>query len=328
MALNAPQVAELRHFERIEQAATARALHRAAAFTRATAASATSAPGHTVLRKVAKSALVRVAVYTAVLVVAAAVWVIRHDKPYLSGTGLGYLLGLTGGSLMFVLSLYPLRKRIRFTHTWAPLKYWFKFHMAAGIIGPVLVVFHSAFRVNSFNAAIALASMLLVVLSGLVGRIFYRKVHHGLYGAHATIQDLQQEMTQALQSLEPLLERMPAVRREVDRFAALASNRPQGWKQRAWHFVSFGAKRIAVRRALRRTIASYLAAGAAPAHAHAPASFASLVQTVDATLHAVQRAGQFSAYERLLSLWHAVHIPFLCMLLITAVVHVVAVHAY
>ena len=45
-------------------------------------------------------------------------------------------------------------------------------------------------------------------------------------------------------------------------------------------------------------------------------------------LNAVVRVAQFTAYERLFSLWHVAHIPFVYLLVISAVVHVVAVHAY
>jgi len=49
---------------------------------------------------------------------------------------------------------------------------------------------------------------------------------------------------------------------------------------------------------------------------------------VDQYLNAVTRVAQFKAYERLFSLWHVAHIPFVYLLVISAVVHVVAVHAY
>jgi hypothetical protein len=45
-------------------------------------------------------------------------------------------------------------------------------------------------------------------------------------------------------------------------------------------------------------------------------------------LTAAQRAAQFRTYDRLFSLWHAVHIPFVYMLAASAVIHVVAVHMY
>ena len=35
-----------------------------------------------------------------------------------------------------------------------------------------------------------------------------------------------------------------------------------------------------------------------------------------------------SAYERLFALWHVAHIPFVYLLVVSAIVHVVAVHAY
>ena len=37
---------------------------------------------------------------------------------------------------------------------------------------------------------------------------------------------------------------------------------------------------------------------------------------------------EFQAYERLFSLWHALHLPLIFMLLVAAVVHIVAVHVY
>ena len=45
-------------------------------------------------------------------------------------------------------------------------------------------------------------------------------------------------------------------------------------------------------------------------------------------LDAVVRVAQYSAYERLFALWHLAHLPFVYLLVISAVVHVIAVHAY
>ena len=42
----------------------------------------------------------------------------------------------------------------------------------------------------------------------------------------------------------------------------------------------------------------------------------------------VVRVAQFTAYERLFALWHVAHVPFVYLLVISAVAHVVAVHAY
>jgi len=37
---------------------------------------------------------------------------------------------------------------------------------------------------------------------------------------------------------------------------------------------------------------------------------------------------EFEGYERLFSLWHALHIPLIFMLIIAAVIHVIAVNVY
>ena len=254
-------------------------------------------------------------------------WSMRRSPWFSSGSGFGYALGIVGGSMMLVLLLYPLRKRVRFMHGWGPLKYWFQFHMIAGVLGPLLVLLHSTFRVGSFNAGVALSSMLLVVASGLVGRFFYRKIHHGLYGSQATLKELQQMLQQQVESLEPMLRHLPTVKQEVDAFIALASCEPEGWYLRSAHFMTVGWKRIQANQRVRNAISAYVNDNSGHSIA-SQANLGGLLSTIDTTFRAVQRNIQFSTYERLFSLWHVVHVPFLCMLVITAVVHVVAVHIY
>jgi len=254
-------------------------------------------------------------------------WSVRHGAHYASGKGLGYALGVVGGLLMLGLLLYPLRKRFRFMQQWGALKHWFRFHMVGGVLGPLLVLFHSNFKVGSFNAAVALSSMLLVVASGLIGRFLYRKIHHGLYGSHANLKELEQALAQQLEAIEPVLRSMPPVKQEVERFAALVSQRPAGRGARAAQFLLLGTRRRLAARNLRRKLAA--CAGAEDHGMLASrASLDALLETLDSALQAAQLRAQFSTYERLFSLWHVVHIPFLCMLVLTATVHVVAVHAY
>jgi hypothetical protein len=49
---------------------------------------------------------------------------------------------------------------------------------------------------------------------------------------------------------------------------------------------------------------------------------------IDKRLVATRRVAEFQAYERLFSLWHALHLPLIFMLIVAAVVHIVAVHVY
>ena len=42
----------------------------------------------------------------------------------------------------------------------------------------------------------------------------------------------------------------------------------------------------------------------------------------------VRRAATLGVYERLFSLWHVLHVPLFVILVLTAIIHVVAVHLY
>ncbi|MDO8348268.1 MAG: hypothetical protein Q7S85_10270 [Rugosibacter sp.] len=278
------------------------------------------------LRLIGKS-LAEYALYAVVIAIALLAWHVRHDSPYTPASDFGYWLGVAGGSLMLVLLIYPLRKRFRTLAVLGPLRHWFRFHLVAGIAGPLIILFHSTFRVGSFNAAIALASMLLVVASGLVGRFLYRKIHHGLYGSRATAAELQRMLEQQVESLRETLAQLPAVEQEIRHFTELVSVQPHGFWRRSIHFALLGLRRTLASRRVQRAIAGYdMQTGNSASENHK--RLRALAGTLAETLSAAQRTAQFSTYERLFSLWHVVHIPFLCMLVVTAVIHVVAVHAY
>jgi hypothetical protein len=227
-------------------------------------------------------------------------------------------MGVVGGSLMAALLLYPLRKRLRWTGSLGALRHWFRFHMVAGIGGPLLVLYHSTFHVGSFNAAIALSSMLLVAASGIVGRFLYRRIHHGLYGRQATFKELQEQLSQHLTELEHAVQYLPAVKADIEAYLLHASAPQKSKLAATLHFLSLGAYR---RTSLRRIRKHLKATSCRP-------SRDKLLRTIKETLAAAQKASQFNAFVRLFALWHVVHIPFLGMLVLTAVAHVIAVHTY
>ena len=64
---------------------------------------------------------------------------------------------------------------------------------------------------------------------------------------------------------------------------------------------------------------------------HAPvklAWFEKSLETLQAHLALVRRAAELAFYERVLGLWHAVHLPLCVLLFAAAAIHVVAVHLY
>ena len=76
--------------------------------------------------------------------------------------GLGYWLGITGGSMMLLLLIYSARKRFAWLRWLGGIPAWFEIHMMLGVVGPLLVLFHANFRLGATNSNVALICMLVV----------------------------------------------------------------------------------------------------------------------------------------------------------------------
>ncbi len=262
---------------------------------------------------------------------AAAAWIVALLRPYTPGSELGYNLGLAGGLMMLALLGYPLRKRAKPLRRLGTMKPWFQAHMVLGILGPVLVVFHTAFTVSSVNAMVALVSMVVVSSSGLVGRYAYRQIHHGLYGRKASVEELEEHMRTSERGLASLARAVPGAEAALTGFRQEAFSRDGGLLARAWHFLTLGWRASRVARSVERAIAE-LIHREGPSRGWDAATQARRVRRggalVRSYLRAVRAAATFGVFERIFSLWHVMHIPLVYLLVLSAAYHVLAVHMY
>ena len=120
-------------------------------------------------------------------------------------SGLGYAIGIVGGTLILAQLLYAVRKRVRSLRWLGSVPGWFQTHMMMGIIGPVCILIHCGFSLGATNSNIALFCMLTVAGSGIFGRYFYSKIHHGLYGRKATLSELQERAAELRERSTKLL---------------------------------------------------------------------------------------------------------------------------
>jgi hypothetical protein len=248
----------------------------------------------------------------------------------------GYNLGLAGGVMMLVMLLYPLRKRVRYFQKWGALSTWFKWHMVLGILAPMTIIFHSTYHVyipfihptGSPNAAVAMFSMLIVSSSGTFGRFFYTKIHHGLYGRLATVNEIRTELEQT-GDVKSTIGFAPEVEKALEDFRARSEGRA-GFA----NFFAVGFRAMLLSRSLSWEIRHILHVQAEGKHytamqkAEMKKQIHDYHQTIKSYLSAVRNAAQFSTYERMFSWWHIFHIPLVYMMVFTAFYHVYAVHAY
>ncbi len=244
-------------------------------------------------------------------------------------TGLGYALGIVGGSSMLLLLVYPLRKRVRAFSFLGTTKRWFQAHMALGIIGPVLVLFHSNFNLGAVNSNVALFCMLVVSGSGLFGRYFYTHIHHGLHGRKANLAELR-EYAEKLRWVTTNVEFLPDLVSRIDYEEQRIVERSERTLLLTRPLVGAAGVMVARRRLRRYVSRAVREADATPGteRARRDQLHGTARQYIDDRLAATRRVVEFGAFERLFSLWHAFHLPLFMLLLIAGVVHVVAVHVY
>lgn len=230
--------------------------------------------------------------------------VLRSSGPF------GQTFGLVGTVLMFVPFAYMARKRIKGLKTSGTLKGWLEVHLFCGIVGPLLVTFHTSFKFNGIVSA-AYWSMVTVMLSGFVGRFLFVRIPRSIRGNELTRADLdlraaelQDEIVQSvgdesLMNTVGVFEAQMAPRADarLSLFDLVFGEIRLGHRLRAFD-AALG--RSGVPQALREDITRLAA---------------------ERSL-ALRRAAYLQRTKRLFELWHVFHLPLVYLLLVIAAAHI------
>lgn len=270
-------------------------------------------------------------IWLGVLALVPMAWVAGRIGLYTPGSDLGYYMGLVGAILMAFLLLYPLRKYAHFLRRAFGMRLWFKLHIFLGILGPLLVIYHSTLKLNSFNASVAFYSMLLVVGSGIVGRFIYTKVHHGLSGRQVTLRDRQEQLGLAGESLKSKFNFAPRVEQRLKRLEAYATDETRPGLLGVRRFFGIIVRgHYAYWRSMREVdrILSRAAVKLSWSRQERIRRTQFAGRMIKEYLRELRELAHFRTYERLFSLWHLLHVPFAIMLVLSAIAHIIAVHMY
>ncbi len=237
-------------------------------------------------------ALLAVVVITAVYAAAGA----RTGVPEASGW-FGHMIGVLGfGMMLMTETLYSLRKRAM-RRARGRLQDWLRFHIFTGIVGPYMVLLHSAWTFRGLAGAVMLLTV-LVVVSGFIGRYIYTAVPRTADGLVVEADVLGRQLAQA--------------QAEMDR---LTAGRPGS-----------GAPE-AVPHAGR--IGSWLRRGSGSSPPDPSEELTVRVAEMKRQHEELQRQlANLARARRMLSVWHTIHIPLGMALFVGAFIHIGAAMYY
>ncbi len=138
----------------------------------------------------------------------------RPDHPdfrVLRPTGsIGNGYGFAGALLVVTNLLYLARRRIaRFRI--GSMRFWLDLHVFTGLSAALFVAFHSAFQLRSPLTTLAAASLAIVVVTGIIGRLFYALVpEDGAAELREAIAALGAELPDLPRQIGLVLEELPA----------------------------------------------------------------------------------------------------------------------
>ncbi len=233
---------------------------------------------------------------------------------------LGLGLGVVAFLGFLFLWLYPLRKKVKALAWTGAVGSWLRVHIFAGIGIPLLAAVHAGWR---FDGLIGLGylSMLLVALSGIVGRYLYVRIPRSRSGLELTLDEVQGRRRALITEIAARTGEDPLrVERELAQ-ASSATAAPAGGGPLGTLLGLLGddwARRRAVARLRKRWSAREDGAGARDR-----GSVNALCRLARQELDLAGQLRRLEATRRVFGLWHVVHRPFALLALLAVAIHVV-----
>jgi hypothetical protein len=116
---------------------------------------------------------------------------------------LGHGFGITGSLMMITgVAIYMVRKRVRRFFNIGFLKHWLELHIFLCTVGPILILYHTAFKFGGI-VAVSFWSMVAVVASGVAGRFIYVQIPRTIQGKELSVNelnDINDDLTHTLRS--------------------------------------------------------------------------------------------------------------------------------
>ncbi|NUN10172.1 MAG: hypothetical protein HUU54_13450 [Ignavibacteriaceae bacterium] len=237
-------------------------------------------------------------------------WIEQHNSLKPSGS-IGHGLGIVGTLMMIIgVSSYMIRKRVRGLFNIGFLKHWLEFHIFMCTLGPVFVLFHTAFKFGGI-VSISFWSMVAVVLSGFAGRFIYLQIPRSIKGNELSLKEidelnvsLQEEISKSGIVSPRILDRVASFRRSVEGTGASLG---EAFKS----YLASGREAGSILQQLRAELANT-----------GTSEKKHLLKLVGSKLSLTRKIGFLKVMHRLFHYWHIFHLPFAISMFVIMLIHV------
>ena len=235
------------------------------------------------------------------------------DHPDLKSSGtLGHGYGIIGSLLIIVgVVLYMVRKRVRKLSRLGILKHWLEFHIFLCVLGPILILFHTAFIFGGL-VAVSFWSMVAVVLSGVIGRYIYLQIPRTIEGGEMNLNeinqikdDLNEKLVRDYQLNEAVLVQiMQAVKMRPDRSGKSMFKRS---------IAKFKFERKTIRE-VKTILKEHYVSGK---------NFHQVMKLIKYEINLNRKLDRLITMQNLFKYWHVAHLPFAVLMLVIMVIHII-----
>ncbi len=218
------------------------------------------------------------------------------------------------GTLMMILgvSIYMIRKRVKWFFNFGFLKHWLELHIFLCTVGPMLVLYHTAFKFGGI-VSVSFWSMVLVVLSGVIGRFIYVQIPRTIQGQEMGINAMN-DLRENLAS--KVTKAIDFDGKTLDEFKVITSTE----RYREFSFIKallfIPNDFFKIRRILRKIKKDLKLAGLPKIVRK------EIINSAKIEIVLTRRIGLLRTFHKLFRYWHIAHLPFAITMFVIMLVHV------
>ncbi len=240
----------------------------------------------------------------------------EHTSLKPSGT-MGHGLGIIGSLFMFIgVSTYMIRKRVRAFSRWGLLKHWLEFHIFLCTLGPILVLFHTAFKFGGL-VSISFWSMVAVFASGVIGRYIYIQIPRTIEGRELSLNEVRGMKTDIGTTLKTDFnineESYKIITESTHKRIEVSSKNT---------FVRFAKKYFEDRKNLKKIKAILKKNNLQKEESK------KIVNFVKNEVSLNRKIDRLTTMQNLFKYWHVAHLPFAIIMLVIMIIHVAVTIAF